>query len=52
MAADGGALGGKDIVAVGGSGKGADSALIIKPANQSALFDLKIREIICKPRDF
>ena len=52
MAADAGALSGNDIIAIGGSGRGADTALIIKPADQSRLFDLKIRETICKPRNF
>jgi len=52
MAADAGTLSGKDIVAIGGSSKGADTALVIKPANQSNLFDLRVREIICKPRNF
>ncbi|MBC8178103.1 MAG: hypothetical protein ISR61_06890 [Desulfobacteraceae bacterium] len=52
MAADSGNLTGKDIVSIGGSGHGADTALILKPANQSDLFDMRIREIVCKPRDF
>lgn len=52
MAADSGNLSGKDIVSIGGSGRGADAALIIKPVNQSDLFDMRIREIICKPRKF
>ncbi|MBW1984194.1 MAG: hypothetical protein JRI53_05700 [Deltaproteobacteria bacterium] len=52
MAADSGDLSGNDIVSIGGSGRGADAALIIKPANQSDLFDMQIREIICKPRVF
>lgn len=52
MAADSGNLSGDDIVSIGGSGRGADAALIIKPANQSDLFDMRIREIICKPRTF
>jgi hypothetical protein len=52
MAADGGALSGRDIVAVGGTARGADTALVLKPANQSGLFDLRIREIICKPSNF
>lgn len=52
MAADAGELSGNDIVSIGGSGRGADAALILKPANQSDLFDMRIREIICKPRDF
>jgi hypothetical protein len=50
MAADAGALTGKDIVSVGGTSRGADTALILKPVNQSDLFDMCIREIICKPR--
>ncbi|MFC1857344.1 pyruvate kinase alpha/beta domain-containing protein [Thermodesulfobacteriota bacterium] len=52
MAADSGALSGNDIIAIGGTAGGADAALIVKPANQSDLFNLKIREIICKPRSF
>ena len=52
MAADAGALSGEDVVAVGGTGRGADTALVLKPAHQNNLFDLRIRETICKPRDF
>ena len=52
MAADAGTLGGGDIVSVGGSGRGADTALVLKPAHQNNLFDMQIREIICKPRAF
>ncbi len=52
MAADAGALSGNDIISIGGSAHGADTALVIKPANQSNLFDIRIREIICKPRTF
>jgi len=52
MAADAGALSGNDVVAIGGSGKGADTALILKPTNQSDLFDMRIREVVCKPRNF
>ncbi len=52
MAADAGVLSGEDIIAVGGSSKGADAALVIKPAHQNNFFDLRIREIVCKPRNF
>jgi hypothetical protein len=52
MAADAGKLSGNDVVAIGGSGRGADSALILKPANQSDLFEMRIREIVCKPSVF
>jgi uncharacterized protein len=52
MAADGGALSGADIIAIGGSGRGADTALVLKPAGQSDLLSMQIREIICKPMFF
>jgi hypothetical protein len=52
MAADAGTLSGKDIVSIGGTGRGVDTALVLRPANQSDLFDLRIREVICKPRSF
>jgi hypothetical protein len=51
MAADAGLIPiDREVVAVGGSGRGADTALLIKPANASRLFDLEIREVIAKPR--
>jgi hypothetical protein len=53
MAADAGLIPmHRDIIAIAGSSRGADTALLIKPANASRFFDLKIREIIAKPRDF
>lgn len=52
MAADAGALSGKDIISVGGTARGADCALVLKPACQSDFFDMRIREIICKPKTF
>lgn len=41
-----------DIIAIGGSGRGADTALRIKPAHASEFFKLRIREIIAKPNTF
>ncbi len=52
MAADAGALSGSDIISIGGSGRGADAALVLKPAHQNNFFDIRIREVICKPRSF
>lgn len=52
MAVDAGTLTGNDIIAIGGTARGADAALVLKPANQTHLFEMLIREIICKPRDF
>jgi hypothetical protein len=52
MAADAGALTGSDIISVGGTARGADTALVVKPAHMNNFFDLKVREVICKPRNF
>jgi hypothetical protein len=53
MAADAGLIpADQDVVAVAGTGKGADTALRIKPANATRFFDLRIKEVIAKPRDF
>jgi hypothetical protein len=40
----------RDIIAIAGSGRGADTALLIRPANTSRFFDLEVREVIAKPR--
>jgi hypothetical protein len=51
MAADAGMIPmGRDIIAIAGSGRGADTAVVLKPAHQSEMFDLCVREIIAKPR--
>lgn len=39
----------EDVIVIGGTMSGADSALVLKPSNTHAVFDLRIREIICKP---
>lgn len=39
----------KDVIAIAGSGRGADTAVVIKPANSHRLFDMVIKEIIAKP---
>jgi hypothetical protein len=50
MAADAGLIRtDEDVISVGGTGKGADSALVLRPANSFNFFDLKVREIVCKP---
>lgn len=51
MAADAGLVRtDEDIIAVAGSGRGADTAVVITPANTHDFFELKVREILCKPR--
>jgi len=39
----------EDIVAIGGSGKGADTAMVIRPAFAANFFDTKIKAILCMP---
>ena len=53
MAADAGLIPmDQDVVAIGGTGSGADTALRIKPANAARFFDLRIKEVIAKPNNF
>jgi len=51
MAADAGLVPtDREIIAVGGSGGGADTAIVLRAAHMNNFFDLEIREIIAKPR--
>lgn len=49
MAADAGALSGNTLMTIGGTGKGADTAIVLTPTNQSDFLEMKIHEIVCKP---
>jgi hypothetical protein len=52
MAADAGLIPvDREVIAIGGTGRGADTALVMKPATASRFFNLEIREIIAKPRN-
>lgn len=52
MAADAGAIRtDEECIAIGGSGGGADTAIVLLPSNTHRFFDTKIKEIICKPRN-
>lgn len=51
MALDGGLINEEqDIIAIAGTSKGADTALVIRPAHAQRILDTKIQEVICKPR--
>lgn len=51
MAADAGLVpAGAEIVAIGGTSSGADTAAVMRSANGQDFFDLRVLEIICKPR--
>ncbi len=50
MAADAGLVRtDEDIIAIAGTRKGADTALVLRPVNLFAFFDLRVKEILCKP---
>jgi len=50
MAADAGLVRTDEpVIAVAGTGSGADTAAILKPANAQTFFDLRFLEIICMP---
>ncbi len=50
MAADAGLVPtGEPALAIGGTGQGADTALVLVPANAQSFFDLKVQEFVCKP---
>jgi len=50
MAADSGLVcTGEDAIAIGGTGNGSDTAVVLRPANSHNFFDLKIKEILCRP---
>jgi len=50
MAADAGLVRtDEDIIVIGGTGRGADTAAVLRPVNSEDFFDLKVREILCKP---
>ena len=53
MAADAGLVKtDEDVISLGGTGQGVDTALVIRPSNSYHFFDLKVREVICKPGEF
>lgn len=50
MAADAGALEyGQPVIAIGGSGRGADTAVMLTPSTSANLLETRIHEILCKP---
>jgi hypothetical protein len=52
MAADAGLIPFEDVVAVAGTGRGADTAVVIGANSSNRFFDIKIREILAKPGQF
>jgi uncharacterized protein len=51
MAADAGLIRtDREVISLGGNGTGADTAVVLLPSNTHRFFDMRIREIVCKPR--
>lgn len=51
MAADAGLVRtDEEIIAIGGTGRGADTAVVLTPSYVHRFFNTRVREIICKPR--
>lgn len=51
MAADAGLASVKQpAVCIGGTNSGADTALVLTPVNAQDFFDLRVHEVVCKPR--
>lgn len=40
----------QDVIAIAGTGRGADTVLLIKSANSRRIFDMKIKNVIAKPQ--
>ncbi|MFO7697271.1 MAG: pyruvate kinase alpha/beta domain-containing protein [Anaerolineae bacterium] len=50
MATDAGLVpAGEDVIAIGGTGRGADTAVLILAANSQDFFDLRVLELLCMP---
>ncbi|MFC1977992.1 hypothetical protein ACFLWS_07010 [Chloroflexota bacterium] len=52
MASDANLLPIEDVIAVAGTGRGADTSVIIAANSTNQFFDIKVREILAKPREF
>lgn len=52
MAADAGLIPFDDVIAVAGTHRGADTVVVIRANSSNNFFQIKVREILAKPRDF
>ena len=51
MAADAGLIRtDEEVISIGGTASGADTALVVKPAHTHDFFELRVKEVVCKPR--
>ena len=51
MAADAGLIGvDREVISIAGTGEGADTVIVVKPAYPRNFHEFEIRELLCKPR--
>lgn len=43
---------GEEVIAIAGSGSGADTAIVVSPAHGANFFDNNVKEILCMPRGY
>ena len=41
----------REVVACGGTGSGADTVVVVRPAHTSRFFDCQVRELVAMPRN-
>jgi hypothetical protein len=50
MAADAGLIAvGQPVIAIAGTGRGADTAVVLRATNAQSFFDMRVMEVLCKP---
>ncbi|MBI2851485.1 MAG: hypothetical protein HYX84_00040 [Chloroflexi bacterium] len=50
MAADAGLIRtDEDVIVIAGTGRGADTAVVLRPTNSTNFFDMRVKEVLCKP---
>lgn len=52
MVSDAGLIPADDVIVVAGTGRGADTAVVIAPQSSNKFFDIKVKEILAKPANF
>jgi hypothetical protein len=53
MAADAGLIRtDREVISLGRNGGGVDAAVVLLPSNTHGFFNMRIREIVCKPRNW
>jgi len=52
MANDAGLISSKPVISIAGTDHGADTVILVESTNSKRLFDMKILDVIAKPREW